>query len=145
MSECEPCTLFPLLQSIHRASPEHPPTPTQTHKREARMDARVHTCTHVHSKVSEMPSEPPDETTPPCKQRLLMQGEALLFSGTMSVLTFLCLHIFKQQKRPKELGGGRSQRGMQSQPLTCSDLYKLPIHISISNNFPFNNHAHEFR
>lgn len=55
----------------------------------------------------------------------------------MSVLTFLCLHIFRHQKQQKGLRGGgwlkkRSQTGMQSQPLTCSDLYKLSLHISLT-------------
>ncbi len=121
-------------------------TTPSSHTLAARMDVCVHSLSHTHthicSKVSEMPREPPDEKTPPHKQHLLSQGEALLFGGTMSVLTFLCLHIFKQQKQQKEWKT-RSQTGMQPQPPTCSDWYKLPIHISISNNFLFNNHARE--
>lgn len=70
----------------------------------------------------------------------------------MSVLTFLCLHIFRHQKQQKEKWGWggwegvgvgvkkkkreekkRSQTGMQSQQATCSDLYKLPFHIFFGN------------
>lgn len=75
------------------------------------MCARSHT--YMRGKVRDMPSEPPDEKTPQHKQALLMQGEALLFSGTMSVLTFLCLCIFKHQKQ-QEKKEKKSQRGMQS-------------------------------
>lgn len=78
------------------------------------MDARVLVRTHVRGKVSAMPSKPPDEKTPPHKQRLLMQGEALLFGGTMSVLTFLCLHIFKHQKQQKEWGGKKKKEVRQA-------------------------------
>lgn len=120
-----PRTLFPLLQNIHTASPERPhsPNPPDAHrlctdKRAARMVACLLIHTHTCSKVSEMPSEPPDEKTSPHKQALLMQGEALLFSGTMSVLTFLCLHILSTKSTRKNWGGGdgggESQCGMQS-------------------------------
>lgn len=78
------------------------------------MDARVLVRTHVRGKVSAMPSKPPDEKTPPHKQRLLMQGEALLFGGTMSVLTFLCLHIFKHQKQQKEWGEKKKKEVRQA-------------------------------
>lgn len=106
-----------------------------------------HTHTHTHSKVSEMPSEPPDEKTPPHNQALLMQGEALFFGWTMSVLTFLCLLVLstKSSRKNGKTKEKKVKRGMQSQPLTSSDLYKPFLFISpISNSFLFNNHAREF-
>lgn len=98
----------------------HPPsTPdTQTGSTHGCMCADSHTHKHM---VSEMPSEPPDEKTPPHKQRLLMQGEALLFSGTMSVLTFLCLHIFKHQKAAERMEKKKSER----HAIAASDMFRL--------------------
>lgn len=68
-----------------------------------------------------MPSEPPDEKTHPHKQALLIQGEALLFSETMSVLTFLCLHIFKHQKQQKEWKKKKSER----HAIVTTDMFRL--------------------
>lgn len=57
LSECEPCTLFPLLQSIHRASPEHTPLPysplpstPDTHRRYTHTQTcSTHGCMRAHS------------------------------------------------------------------------------------------------
>lgn len=91
LSECERRTLFPLLQRVRTASPESTTTPRPHNA--SRMQTRG-TPGRTRSQVSETLSKPPDEKTPPHQRPLLMQGEALLFSRTMSLLTFLCLHIF---------------------------------------------------
>lgn len=135
LSECEPCTLFLLLQSIHTASPESTSTPNTS---------RIQTCgTHGHtrSKVSETPSQPPDEKTPPHKRPLLMQGEALLFGRTMSVLTFLCLHIFKHQKQQKE---GRERKKKEVRQACKPSRWHVQTYTRspyLLNSFLFNNHV----
>lgn len=121
LSGCEPHTLFPLLHKVstlpHLNGPTTPATPysnptthtycTQTRSTHGCMcvHSQTHTRTQTHTCAArwvKWPSEPTDEKTPQHKQALLMQGEALLFCGTMSVLTFLCLHNFKHQKQQKE-------------------------------------------
>ena len=61
----------------------------------------------------------------------LCRGGALLFSGTMSVLTFLCLHIFKHQKQQKDLGGESDRHA-----ITITDMFKL---IQVLRSYLFNN------
>lgn len=114
--ECERpvhCSLCCKISTQHHLNAPTPPTlltltgSAQTNVQHAWLHvcSFTHTHTHTCSKVSEMPSEPPDEKTSPHKQALLMQGEALLFSGTMSVLTFLCLHILSTKSTRKNWGG----------------------------------------
>lgn len=112
--ECERpvhCSLCCKISTQHHLNAPTPPTlltltgSAQTNVQHAWLHVCSFTHTHTCSKVSEMPSEPPDEKTSPHKQALLMQGEALLFSGTMSVLTFLCLHILSTKSTRKNWGG----------------------------------------
>lgn len=120
LSEGEPPYTVPSVAKYsHKLTWKHPHPQrfTQTCRRAARMDAHA-------ARWAKPPSKPPDEKTPPHKWPLLMQGEALLFGRTMSVLTFLCLHIFKHQKQQKE-GGEREKKKSDRHANTTTDMFRL--------------------
>lgn len=111
-----------------------PPT-LHAGRRAARKDAHA-------ARWVETPSKPPDEKTPPHKRPLLMQGEALLFSRTMSVLTFLCLHIFKHQKQQKE--GRERERKKEVRQACKHNHWHVQTYTRsryLLNTFLFSNHV----
>lgn len=88
--------------------------------------AHMGTCTHTHSKVSEMPSEPPDDKTPSRKWPLLIQGEALYLAGQCPCwLFFVCTFLSTKSKRQN---GGDSDR----HAITATDMFRLTQALFIS-------------
>lgn len=134
LSECEPCTLFPLLQSIHTAPHPTPPTLTDfTHTRV--QHAWTHVCTFAHMQQGEWNAKWAtwwkDTST---QTAFAYVGRGPFLQRDNVCVDFSLSAHFKHQKQQKEWGEEkkRSQTGMQSQPLTCSDLYKLSVHISFT-------------
>lgn len=133
LSEGERSTLFPLLQNINTASPERTPSsqplaPTdlaQTNVLHAWLHCSYsHTHTHmcaarwVKRQVSHLMKRHL-HTNRLC----LCRERPLLFHRTMSLLTFLCLHIFKHQKQQKE----REKKHTQSErhAAVATDKFRL--------------------
>lgn len=150
-------TQFPLLQNIQTGftwtcplptlSPPHPPPSpphfnplhSQTsHKQTYGTHGCLFACTHTHTaKMSKVPSEPPDEKTPPTQTSFAYAGrDPFILLDNVCVDFSLSAHFWalkaaeRMAKKEK-----RNQEGMQPSPLTCSDLYKLSIPISNSQQF----------
>lgn len=126
LSESEPCTLFLLLQSIHTALPESTPTPNTS---------RMQTCgTHgrTRSKVSETPSKPPDEKTPPHKRPLLMQGEAPFIQQDNVCVDFSLSAHFQAPKATERRERGRKKKKSDRHANTTADMFRLIQDLAIS-------------
>lgn len=129
-----PRTLFPLLQSIRTSSPESTPHP----QRFTRADVR-------HAWTRTQQGERNRQVSHLMKRHLRTNGPCLcrerpFYSAGQCLcwLFFVCTFLSTKSNRKKgEREKKRSQTGMQTQPLTCSDLYKIalsPKQVSIQQS-----------
>lgn len=124
--------------SYHLPPSPAPPTDTHsththTHGHAARMVARVHVRAHTQQGERDVERATWWKDTSHTNTGCLCRERPFYSAGQcLCWLFFVCTFLGTKSNR-KDEGGGvkkRSQTGMQSQPLTCSDLYKLSLHIS---------------
>lgn len=142
LSECEPCTLFPLLQ-ISWPPRAQPPSPPTLHTRTCSTHGR--TCAHSHTQAARwvkcqeshlMKRRLHTNAVCLCRERpFYSAGQCLCW------LSFVCTFLSTKSNRRN---GGKKKSDRHA--ITATDMFRLiqALPSYLFNNFLFNNHAREF-
>lgn len=135
LSECAPCTLFPLLQSIHRASPERPlllaQPPPDTHSQTLHTQmcsTHGRMCVHSHTHVRRwvkcqvshlMKRHLHANSVCLCRERpFYSAGQCLCW------LFFVCTFLSTKSSR-KNGGGGGEKKKSERHAIAATDMFRL--------------------